>query len=245
MRYFRIPETRHGTTTQVFVVEDPRKSDYRGVVEEGVTLDYDLLKIHEWPDGAMRPDACLGRDPKDPKHYQVFKYSGDLHSAGFEPVPGTVFVTVRWEDFTRLRTPPDPQSTTDERWFEFLDEVDADSRERRLRMPEPDPPAGASRDDVAAWVARTHLLTDSGIREVWYLPRGAPTGEIRLLELSDRYLQLNRAHAIDFGLDVEGSSYRLLVADVTSELLESIKQDPSQLPDGWTLDGNRIWRRGA
>ena len=34
-------------------------------------------------------------------------------------------------------------------------------------------------------------------------------------------------------------------AAITSEQLNQIKLDPSRLPPGWSLDENRIWRRGA
>ena len=56
-----------------------------------------------------------------------------------------------------------------------------------------------------------------------------------------------RAEAIDFGLNVGGSPFRLSVADVTSDLLEQIQADPARLPAGWSLDGKQVWprRRGA
>ena len=59
-------------------------------------------------------------------------------------------------------------------WFEFLDELDAVSRRRQRRVGEPAPPATADRDAMARWVARKHLVSDSGIREIWYFPQGAP-----------------------------------------------------------------------
>jgi hypothetical protein len=64
-------------------------------------------------------------------------------------------------------------------WYRYLDELDEASRRRRHRTPAPDPPADRSRDDVAARVAREHLLVDSSIREVFYLPQAAPPDEIR------------------------------------------------------------------
>ena len=81
---------------------------------------------------------------------------------------------------------------------------------------------------------------------MWYLPREAPPGEIRLLELNERLAGAeSRAEAIDFGLDVEGAQFLLFVADITSEQLDQIKKDPSRLPSGWSLDESKIWRRGA
>ena len=42
----------------------------------------------------------------------------------------------------------------DEDWYDFLDELDEVSRRRRQREPESPDPAGTSRDEVAAWVAK-------------------------------------------------------------------------------------------
>jgi hypothetical protein len=132
----------------------------------------------------------------------------------------------------------------EEDWFDFLDQLDEVSRRRRAREPESDGPAGSSRDEVAAWLAKQHFIVDSGIREVWYLPRGAPPDEIRLLELNDRLAgPEGPVQAIDFGLNIEGVPFHMLVADVTTEDLDQVKQDPSRLPPGWSLEGNQIWRR--
>ena len=134
----------------------------------------------------------------------------------------------------------------DEHWYEFLDELDEVSRRRRQQNEVAANPPGSSRDEVAAWVARRHFIADISIREVWYLRAGAPADEIRLLELNDRLASAgDKAEAIDFGLDVEGAHFRLLVADVTSEQLDKIKTDPSHLPTGWSLQDNVVWRRGA
>jgi hypothetical protein len=133
-----------------------------------------------------------------------------------------------------------------EDWYRELDRYDEASRLRRQGVQAPAPPADKSRDEVAAWVARRHLIADSGIREVWYLPRESPPEEIRLLELNDRLAGAEpQADAIDFGLNIEGARFRLFVADINTEQLDQIKKDPSRLPPGWSLDGSRIWRRGA
>ncbi|MFI5459190.1 MAG: hypothetical protein ACHRXM_27490 [Isosphaerales bacterium] len=132
----------------------------------------------------------------------------------------------------------------EEDWFDFLDRLDDVSRRRRLREPESDGPAGTTRDEVAAWLAKQHFIADSSIREVWYLPRGAPPDEIRLLELNDRLAgPEGPVQAIDFGLNIEGVPFHMLVADVTTEELDQVKQDPSRLPSGWSLEGHQIWRR--
>jgi len=148
-----------------------------------------------------------------------------------------------WKDYLKLRHAED---LPDEDWYQELDRYDEASRLRRKRAQAPAPPSGKDRDEVADWVARRHFIADSGIQEVWYLPREAPLDEIRLLELNDRLAGTEYStEAIDFGLDVEGARFRLLVADITSEQLEQIKKDPSRLPSGWSLEGSRIWRRGT
>jgi hypothetical protein len=240
---FLVEDNRYGMTNLVFTWEDPRGAGYKGNVAEGVSLEYDMEAVHSWPDGHPRPDACVGRDPDNPNHYKVFKYCNERQAAGYHPVAGTPAVFGSWSDYLKLCHPED---LADEEWYQELDRYDDASRRRRQRVQGPPSPIGKSRDDVAAWVAKKHLLADSSIREVWYLPRGAPPEEIRLLELNDRLAGTDsKAEAIDFGLDIEGARFRLFVADITREQLDQIKQDPSRLPPGWSLDGIRAYRRGA
>jgi hypothetical protein len=244
---FLIEDKRHGVINLVFTWEDPRKSGYGGHVIEDVTLDYDMEKVHRWLDGEARPEACVGRAPDNSKHYKVFKYRTDLEAAGYQFVPGMAAILGSWKEYLKIQLlPPDPDQTEDEPYYEYLDKLDEDSRHRRERVQAPEAPSGKNRDDVAAWVARTHLIADSGVREVWYLPRGAPPEEIRLLELNDRLAgPESSTEALDFGLEVDGTLFRLYVADITGEQLDRIKQDPGRLPSGWSLEENRIWRRGA
>lgn len=134
----------------------------------------------------------------------------------------------------------------DTQWYDFLDELDAVSR-RRHHLAEPEQPANCDRDSLAAWIARKHFLADSGIREIWYLPKRSPEDEIRLLEVSDRQAANGstptKVEAIDFALDIQGCPYRLFVADVTGDQLEQIRDNRLALPTNWTLDGNTVWRR--
>ncbi len=134
-----------------------------------------------------------------------------------------------------------------EQWFAFLDELDAVSRRRRERDQEPEQPPASDRDSVAAWLARQHFLVDVAIREIWYLPKDAPANEIRLLEVTDRFAgpESSQVQAIDFGLDVQGAPFTLIVADVTSDELERVKRGELALPQGWNLDENKVWRRRA
>jgi hypothetical protein len=242
---FLVKDNRHGTTYLVFTWEDPRKAGYKGEVLEGVTLDYDMEAVHSWPDGEARPEASVGLDPNNSTHYKVFKYDSERQAAGFQQVRGTALGFGSWNDYYQVQLRgPNPEHTDDEHWYDHLDWVDEDSRLWRQHFQAPAAPNGGSRDEIAAWVAKRHLLVDSGVREVWYLPRGAPPEEIRFLELNDRLAGPDdKAEAIDFGLDVEGAPFRLVVADVSSDQLDQIKQDASRLPSGWSLDDPKIWRR--
>ncbi|HET6247945.1 MAG TPA: hypothetical protein VFE47_09640 [Tepidisphaeraceae bacterium] len=135
---------------------------------------------------------------------------------------------------------------SDAEWFEFLDELDEVSRRRRQHAQDSAEPLGNDKDDVAAWIARRHLLADNAIREIWYLPTNSPPSEIRLLELNGRLAGNGWGiEPIDFALDVQGAHFKLLVADITSEELEPMKNGKSsQLPTGWSLAEPKIWRRG-
>lgn len=240
---YLVEDRRDGPAFLVFTWADPWDDGYAGDIIEGVSLDYDRKTVHSRLDGHDRPEVCVGRAEDNPKHYKVFKYKSELQSAGYQPVAGNVLVFGTWADYIKLRH---PEQLEDEQWYEYLDELDEAARRRRQRVNTAAAPAGKSRDEVAAWVARTHRIVDSSIREVRYLPQGAPPDEIRLLELNDRLAGTeSRAEAIDFGLDIEGARFRLLVADITSDQFERIQQDPSLLPPGWSLDGSVTWRRGA
>jgi hypothetical protein len=244
---FLVEDNRHGATYLVFTSEDPRKDGYSGAVTAGVSLDYDMEAVHGWADGEARPQACVGKARDNANHYKVFKYRRDLDSAEYQAISGTPVVFVSWRDYIKLNPSPEYLKNEDEEiWFERLDEYDKASRLRRERPTESDLPAGGGRDDVAAWLARKHLVTDIGVREVWYLPAGAGPDEIRFLELNDRYPgNGQKPEPIDFGLDIEGAHFRLFVADITSEQLERIKHDPSFLPRGWSLEGSKMWGRKA
>src|SRR5260370_9281570 len=153
-----------------------------------------MEEVRRWAAGEPRREGCVGLAADNPNHYKVFKYRRDRAGAGYQPVPGTALVFGAWSEYVKLFPNPDDP---DEIWYGFLDEVDEKSRQRRQRGA-PDDPAGKSRDDVAAWVAKKHLFVDSAIREIWYLPRGAPPDEIRFLELNERLAATgDKAEAID------------------------------------------------
>lgn len=240
---FLVEDHYLGADYLVFTAQDPKRSGFDGPVTSGVTLEYDYDAVHLWPDGHARPEARVGRSPDDPNYYKVFKYGSDLRAVNYQPVPGTPLVFGSWDDYTRLRlTPPDPDRTDEMDWFDYLDNLDETTRRRRKR-PEV-MPKSAGRDDVAAWVARNHFIVDTAVREVWYLPHGAPADEIRLLEVNDRMAGPDGPTRPQVsGVDVDGADFRLAVADVTTEQLDRLSRDPAHLPSGWTLDGHTVWRR--
>jgi len=79
--YF-VKDRRHGKTLCIFTWIDPQRDGYTGPLEADVSLDYDLLKVHEWPDGAPVPDVCLGRKPGT-KEFKVFQSQQDREHSKF------------------------------------------------------------------------------------------------------------------------------------------------------------------
>ncbi len=112
---YLVEDKRHGSTYLIFTWEDPRTAGYRGPVIEGASLDYDM-KVHEWPNGSERPDACPGRLKNDPRSYKVFKYRSQLkQQQEYEPVDGTLGVFLSWKDYVKIHlNPPEPDETADE-----------------------------------------------------------------------------------------------------------------------------------
>jgi hypothetical protein len=136
---------------------------------------------------------------------------------------------------------------TQDEWFDFLEEADSATKIRK-KMSEPnEPKQGGNRDQIAEWVAKRHMAADGGIHQVWFLHAGSPIDEIRLLEVSEQFTgESTRIESIDFGLDVNGAKYKVLVADVLMEHLKKIKDDPAKsLPKDWKIDSALVWgRRG-
>lgn len=95
-----------------------------------------------------------------------------------------------------------------------------------------------SRDVAARSYANRHLKTDPGIREVYYLPTGAPEREIRFVEINEQIANRERdpLEPIDFGIETNGATaLRLMVLDVTPAQWEKISRKELSLPQGWTL----------
>ncbi len=136
---FLVEDQRHGTTPQlVFSWEDPRKDGYKGNVIEDVHLDYNMEAVHSWPDGADRPEACVGRAGNDPKQYKVFKYRSELEKVGYQLAPGMPVVIGSWSRYVKLNPRPENlEKVPEEEWYERLDEYDEGARRRRRQAQEP------------------------------------------------------------------------------------------------------------
>lgn len=134
-----------------------------------------------------------------------------------------------------------------------LDESDFASvveRARRQRIEQqqrlPDRPEKLDRDSLAAWYARKHLWIEPTLREVIYLPEGAPKSEIRFLEVSTLSTIPDDApiEAIDFGVDLDlPVEHRLLVADLSPGQWERILDSTLALPVGWNLQNSHTYAR--
>jgi hypothetical protein len=100
---FLVKDRRLGMDNFVFTQVDPRGDGYAGDVTAGVTLDYDMNAVHDWPHGQPVPNPQIGRDPADPKHYKVFKFPEELRAAGFEFVHARTPFVARcgWRDAGR------------------------------------------------------------------------------------------------------------------------------------------------
>ncbi len=245
---FLVKDRRLGMDNYVFTQTDPRTEGYKGDLTEAVTLDYDMNAIHLWPYGQPCPNPQLGRDPKNPTHYKVFKSPEERQAAGFEFVHfNTPFFAYSWSDYRKNYYPVPEEyakKMTQNEWFDFLDEADFATKIRRKLTEVPEPKADSTRDQIAEWVAKRHMGADGGIQQVWYMRTESPADEIRLLEVSDRYKgESSKIEPIDFGLDVSGAKFKLLVADITADELEKIKADPATLPKGWKIDGATNWGR--
>jgi hypothetical protein len=246
---FLVKDRRFGADRYVFTHTDPHSDGYSGDVLAGVTLEYDMNAIFLWPDGEPQPNPQLGRDPKHPKRYKVFKFPKELRAAGYELVhSSSPFVAVSWSDY-RKRYYPVPEeyakTMTQDEWFDFLEETDTATiiRKKLNRLAEPKP--GSPREKIAEWLARRHMAADGAIRQVYYLGTGSPADEIRLLEVSERFTgEPKKIHPVVFGVDVAGAQFNLHVADVSGERLGKIKEHPMKLlPAGWNLKDAVVWER--
>jgi hypothetical protein len=131
-------------------------------------------------------------------------------------------------------------SLDDRQWRVFLGDL-SKARSQRWEAGGDELPAAANRDQVAEWIARKHLAVDPGITDILYLPGGAPPEEVRLIEANALLAALpdEEISPIDFGLNVEGLNFRLLVVDVTPSQWNRIVEGKSAIPKDWTLEDAR------
>jgi hypothetical protein len=104
-----------------------------------------------------------------------------------------------------------------------------------------------NRNSLADFYASRHLKTDPGIREVYFLPAGAPEREIRFIEINEMIADRDKypLEPIDFGVDIGGAEgHTLMVLDVTPSQWERINKKELQLPKDWSLDGAISHSRG-
>lgn len=99
----------------------------------------------------------------------------------------------------------------------------------------------------AEWLARQHLRFDSRLTRVIYLPTGAPDDEVRLLEVNTGLFPQpgSPIEPIEATPAVHDLPFRVWVADVTPDEWEQIQTQPALLPEGWSLEANRIIRRAG
>jgi len=245
---FLVKHNPFGFTNYVFTGIDPREDGFHGKFEDGVSLDYNP-NVHKWDQGKPRPELTLSRSRINSKEYKVFQYPTSVNLDEFEPLPaGNIYVFHSWEEYTKLKQiPPDPDETKTEEWFDYLDRVDEVSRKRRTRVDTEKEPDGSNRDEVAHWLAKGHMLVDTAIREVLYLPADAESDEIRLIETSDRFPNPNddRIEPFESRQFVGGKSFRLKIVDVNSEQLTRLIHQPKLLPKGWSFNNKLGWKRGG
>jgi hypothetical protein len=97
---FLVARRMAGTTTLVFIVEDPRQDGLAGGVIEDVELGIVRVVDDRWGHGRPLTGAIFGQDPDDPKHYELFRDDDDPQMAGFLPVACTSFEVHRnWSKY--------------------------------------------------------------------------------------------------------------------------------------------------
>lgn len=98
----------------------------------------------------------------------------------------------------------------------------------------------SDRDSLARWYAGRHMDIDLGVVQILYLPKNAPSREIRFLEVNRLISETTPVEPIDFGVDIGGAdAHTLFVLDVTPAQWAAIQTKTMPLPAGWTLDGGQ------
>jgi hypothetical protein len=96
------------------------------------------------------------------------------------------------------------------------------------------------RDSTAEFYAKRHRQTDPAVREIYYLPTGAPANEIRFIEVNRAISSAAEPEPIDFGVDGgTPNAHKLIVLDVTPDQWKEIRKGQRPLPAGWSLEGKQ------
>ena len=103
------------------------------------------------------------------------------------------------------------------------------------------------RDRMAKWYAKQGLRVDPGALAIYDLPTGAPDREIRQIGVTIYSHEFpGPLEPIDYVVAIEGPNrHKLLMLNVTSARWERIELGECPLPDGWTLEGAKVYRPKA
>ncbi len=87
------------TNLLIFIDKDPRQDGFMDEVESNVSLEYPQ-EVHEWPDGASRPQNVVGVREDGGKEYRVFRSDRDRREARYKKVAdGTPLVVRSWQEY--------------------------------------------------------------------------------------------------------------------------------------------------
>ena len=131
-------------------------------------------------------------------------------------------------------------------WFCVLQAAQLERRNKYEQEPYEDPEPDWTREKLAEWIARRHLASDPGIREIIYLPAKAPRGEIRLLEVNVllETPEGEQVEPLDFSPGIADLNFRVLAADITPEQWRAIRENKLSLPAGWDPKNCQVFKRG-
>ena len=99
------------------------------------------------------------------------------------------------------------------------------------------------REALAQNYANLHFDVDEGVREIHFLPQGAPPREIRLLEVNSLVAEIQNPEPIDFGVDMGPDRHVLVVLDITPHQWDLLQKGLQPMPAGWSLKGKKLLKR--
>lgn len=96
--------------------------------------------------------------------------------------------------------------------------------------------------------AERHYVTDPGILEIYFLPEGSPSNEIRLVEVNQDLIErvTDPSEALTLGVDLEGTQpHYVSVVDVTPNQWKEIEAGRVALPDGWSILNRKMLKKAG